>query len=446
MTSLRRRRLVQVGAALVAAPLSDARSANAAQSAPKTLRVAFPTAETGFDPAQVQDLYSRTVIGHILDAPLEFDFMARPARLRVNTLVADARGLGGLSHLHLPTPRRASTSRTTRRSRASRASWSPPTTSTRGSASTTRAGRVRCCSCWRTARSLGLTELRADVAQGQAAIRLCDRSRRPARARPLHAAAEAERTESALDLQLRRCVALRCRGARGGRGLRRRHHGASGRHRAVPAGGLDALVAHRARAQVRPIAKSCTTSKRPPTFRNLQTETARLRGRRLPLVDRVEISIIEESQPRWLAFLQGQLDLLDPVPVDLVRVAAPNGKLAPFLERKGIKAVFTPMSDITLSYFNIEHPLVGGYTPEKVALRRAIALGFDGSRIHPQHLQWLRRAGPVAVRAPPPSVTTRLTDTPWQSTTRRARRRCSTPTATSTATATAGAKRPRAHR
>ena len=54
----------------------------------KTLRVAFPTAETGFDPAQVQDLYSRTVIGHILDAPLEFDFMARPAALRANTLVA----------------------------------------------------------------------------------------------------------------------------------------------------------------------------------------------------------------------------------------------------------------------------------------------------------------------------------------------------------------------
>src|SRR5512134_437774 len=87
MTSLRRRRLVQVGAALAAAPLGDARS-SAARSVPKTLRVAFPTAETGFDPAQVQDLYSRTVIGHILDAPLEFDYMARPTRMRPNTLVA----------------------------------------------------------------------------------------------------------------------------------------------------------------------------------------------------------------------------------------------------------------------------------------------------------------------------------------------------------------------
>ena len=44
-----------------------------AQQAQRTLRVAFPSAETGFDPAQVQDLYSRTIIGHILDAPLDFD-------------------------------------------------------------------------------------------------------------------------------------------------------------------------------------------------------------------------------------------------------------------------------------------------------------------------------------------------------------------------------------
>ena len=130
---------------------------------------------------------------------------------------------------------------------------------------------------------------------------------------------------------------------------------------------------------------------RSPTFREerydfeaaadvpqLAPEVARLQGRRLPLVDRVEVSVIEESQPRWLAFLQGELDILDPVPVDLARVAAPNGKLAPFLERKGVKAVLTPMSDITLSYFNMAHPVVGGYAPEKVALRRAIALGFDG--------------------------------------------------------------------
>src|SRR5262245_63511112 len=41
-----------------------------AQSAPvaKVLRYAFPSAETGFDPAQVTDLYSNTVIAHVFEA------------------------------------------------------------------------------------------------------------------------------------------------------------------------------------------------------------------------------------------------------------------------------------------------------------------------------------------------------------------------------------------
>ena len=55
---------------------------------PKTLRYAFRIAETGFDPASITDLYSRTVAGAIFDAPLEFEFLARPARVRPNTAAA----------------------------------------------------------------------------------------------------------------------------------------------------------------------------------------------------------------------------------------------------------------------------------------------------------------------------------------------------------------------
>ena len=40
--------------------------------APKVLRYAFPVAETGFDPAQISDLYSRTIAANIFDAPLQF--------------------------------------------------------------------------------------------------------------------------------------------------------------------------------------------------------------------------------------------------------------------------------------------------------------------------------------------------------------------------------------
>jgi hypothetical protein len=36
--------------------------------------------------------------------------------------------------------------------------------------------------------------------------------------------------------------------------------------------------------------------------------------------------------------------------------------------------------DSTLAYFGMEHPVVGGYTPDKVALRRAIAMAYDVER------------------------------------------------------------------
>lgn len=59
---------------LIAMPM-----ANAGQQ--KTLRYAFRVAETGFDPAQVSDIYSRTVTAHIFEAPYAFDPLARPAKL-----------------------------------------------------------------------------------------------------------------------------------------------------------------------------------------------------------------------------------------------------------------------------------------------------------------------------------------------------------------------------
>ncbi len=73
---------------LLLAGLALACAAEPSKTAPKTLRYAFPVAETSFDPAQISDLYSRTVAAGIFDAPLEFAFMARPFQLRPNTAAA----------------------------------------------------------------------------------------------------------------------------------------------------------------------------------------------------------------------------------------------------------------------------------------------------------------------------------------------------------------------
>src|SRR5207248_11364199 len=87
--------------------------------------------------------------------------------------------------------------------------------------------------------------------------------------------------------------------------------------------------------------------------------------------------IIEEPLPRWLAFLNGEHDLIDRVPAEYVNIAAPEGRLAPNLQKKKMQLDRTQEFDLTFFYFGMTHPVVGGYTPEKVALRRAISLAFD---------------------------------------------------------------------
>ncbi len=47
----------------------------------KILRIAFPTAETGFDPVRVSDLYSNTINEAIFERLLTYDYLARPAKL-----------------------------------------------------------------------------------------------------------------------------------------------------------------------------------------------------------------------------------------------------------------------------------------------------------------------------------------------------------------------------
>ncbi|MCE7878065.1 MAG: hypothetical protein DYH14_12250 [Betaproteobacteria bacterium PRO3] len=104
---------------------------------------------------------------------------------------------------------------------------------------------------------------------------------------------------------------------------------------------------------------------------------AKYRGRRLPLVPRVEVAIIEESTPRLLAFEQGQLDYAA-VPNDLVwNVLDPPAKVKPRLAERGIALSRGVQPAITYTYFNMEDPVVGGYAPDKVALRRAFSLGYD---------------------------------------------------------------------
>ena len=110
-----------------------------------------------------------------------------------------------------------------------------------------------------------------------------------------------------------------------------------------------------------------------------QPIAAALKGRRLPFPGRIEVSVIEEGQGRWLAFLNRELDLLERLPSDFIDQAIVNGKLRPDLAARGIRHELLLRPNTWWTYFNMEDPVVGGYTPEKIALRRAIGMAYDQS-------------------------------------------------------------------
>jgi ABC-type transport system substrate-binding protein len=101
-------------------------------------------------------------------------------------------------------------------------------------------------------------------------------------------------------------------------------------------------------------------------------------GKAMPFVGRIEISILEEAQPRLLSFEQGDLDLLD-VPQSLAGNVLDGARLRPAYATRGIVLHRQVEPTVSFYFFNMDNPVVGGYAPAQIALRRAIAMGFDNA-------------------------------------------------------------------
>jgi len=124
-------------------------------------------------------------------------------------------------------------------------------------------------------------------------------------------------------------------------------------------------------------------------------------GKRLPLIGRIEISVIEEPQPRWLSFLNEEHDIIQWLPNEFIHTVAPEGELAPWLAKRGIRLYPEVAPRTGYTYFNFDDPMVGGYEPHQVALRRAITLAYD----MPEEVRILRKGQAVAAQGPiPPGV------------------------------------------
>jgi len=127
---------------------------------------------------------------------------------------------------------------------------------------------------------------------------------------------------------------------------------------------------------------------------------AKMKGKKLPAIGRVEISIIEEDNPRLLAFDSGQTDY-EKLPYTMTDRALVDDKLKPEYAKRGIGWFRVPEPGLIFAYFNMDDPVVGGYEKEKIALRRAMSMGFNTEELIRVNY---KGQGLIAYQPVPPNV------------------------------------------
>jgi ABC-type transport system substrate-binding protein len=127
---------------------------------------------------------------------------------------------------------------------------------------------------------------------------------------------------------------------------------------------------------------------------------AAMKGKRIPQIGRVEISVVAEEQSRWLAFEHAELDYIDRFG-QFAPIAIPDNRLAPSFAARGISLDRSVEAEITYYGLNMQDPVLGGFGLEKIALRRAILLSFDID----QEIRVIRKGQAIALESPvPPGV------------------------------------------
>ncbi|RTL01453.1 MAG: heme-binding protein, partial [Neisseriaceae bacterium] len=106
-----------------------------------------------------------------------------------------------------------------------------------------------------------------------------------------------------------------------------------------------------------------------------------LAGKTFPRIGTIDIRIIESAQGAYLAFESGELDVLQGLGAEFTRIVAPGGKLGEAYVKRGVKYFREPEADLTYLQFNMENPVVGGYSPDKIALRRAMAMSMNQAKL-----------------------------------------------------------------
>jgi len=296
----------------------------------KILRITFRAAETGFDPVRISDYYSGTVIEAIFDPLLTYDYHARPAKLVPNTAEAlpaitnggrtyTVRGTPGIFFADDPVFKGARRELTALDYAYSVRRFLDPKN----------------------------RSPYAFVFEGVAGIETPSRY-----TLVIHLKQP--------DFNFSHVLAFILSGAVAREAIE--HYGEESAAKPVGTGPFRL--------------KSYTRSSRivleaNPRFREVARE-----GRRLPLIGGVEISIMEETQSRWLAFQRGETDMEYQLEDVASVFMASDGTLRPEFAARGIRLDRSVQPEITYLYFNMQDKTVGGLGKERIALRRAIAMAY----------------------------------------------------------------------
>jgi ABC-type transport system substrate-binding protein len=388
------RRLAGAALLLGCSAIKAAAPAETAQP-PKVLKYAFLVAETGFDPSQLSDLYSRTITAHIFETLYQYDHLARPVKIKPLTAVdmpevsadfktwtirikpgiyfADDAAFGGKKRELVAADYVYSFKRF-----ADPALKSPV---------------------WSTFEDAGILGLKALRQQALESKKPFNYDREIEGLRALDRYTLQIRTEQGRPHLLQSLLA----GSDLYGALAREvveHYG--DKIMAHPVGTGPFMLKSWRRSSLMVLEKNPNYRERyydaEPAADDAEGQAllARFKGRRIPMVDRVEIAVIEEAQPRWLSFLNAEKDFLERVPADFISQALPHGQLAPNLAKRGIQGLRIVGPESTMTVFNMEDPVVGGYTPDKIALRRAVSLAIDVQR----EIQLVRRGQAIPAQSP----------------------------------------------
>ncbi len=135
-----------------------------------------------------------------------------------------------------------------------------------------------------------------------------------------------------------------------------------------------------------------------------------MQGRTLPQIGVIDISIIEEDTTLLLEFERGALDCVE-LRAEVANRLLSGDKLKPEYASRGIvrHAFIEPF--LFLVDFNMDDPVVGGMSNERIALRRAIALGLDTQNlvdvVYAGQAQPANQLIPPGVTGHDPSASTR---------------------------------------